>query len=167
MGLRSAGPRLRGAAALAARPLGEAAVHLPPGVIDGVADGPAGLGKRAQHRVGVEQAERARHLVLLLQHQPVGAAAAHLVQGVPDVHDQFVGRAYPGARRGRHPGGGDRLDGVHVPQAAPRFLQVGFEQEGELAEPLRALRPHRRELGQADTRRRPASRRAPPHAAAR
>jgi len=38
------------------------------------------------------------------------------------------------ARGGSDPGGRDGLDRVHVPQAAPGLLEVGLEQEGQLAE---------------------------------
>ena len=45
-----------------------------------------------------------------------------------------IGGADPGARRGGDPGGRDGLDRVHVPQPALGLLEVGFEQERQLAE---------------------------------
>jgi len=102
-------------------------------VVDRVGDRAAGAGQLPQQRVPVEQAERARDLVLLLEDEPVQAAAGDLVQHVARVEDLLVGGAHPGARRGGDPGRRDRLDGVHVPLAAAGFLEVGLEEEGELA----------------------------------
>ena len=61
-------PHAEGAAA--AGPVG-----LAEGVIDRVGDGAAGPRQLAQQRVAVKQAERARHLVLLLEHEPVEASS--------------------------------------------------------------------------------------------
>ena len=51
-----------------------------------------GLGDRPQQRLGVEQAERHGDRVLLLEHEPVGAAAGDVVQRVPYVEEQVVRR---------------------------------------------------------------------------
>ncbi len=93
-------------------------VGLPEGVIDRVGHGPARAGQLAQQRVAVEQAERAGHLVLLLEHQPVEPPAGDLVQHVAGVHDLLVGRPDLGSWRRGDPGRRDGLDGVHVPLAA-------------------------------------------------
>ena len=58
------------------------------------------------------------NLVLLFEHQPVHVPPGDLVQDVPRVQDLLVCGAHPRAWRGGDPGGGDRLDGVHVPLAA-------------------------------------------------
>ena len=139
--LAPAHPDAEGAAA--ARPVG-----LAEGVIDRVGDGPARAGQLAQQRVAVEQAERARDLVLLLEHEPVEASPGDLVQHVAGVQDLLVGGPDLGPGRGRDPRGGDRLDGVHVPLPAARLLQVGLEQVGELAVEPGPLLVQPLELGQ-------------------
>ena len=57
--------------------------------------------------------------------------------------------------RGSHPRGGDRVDRVGIAQAAPGLLEVGLEQERELAAALRALGVQRLELGQPGAGRHP------------
>ena len=117
----------------AAQPAPAYPVRLAEGVINRVRDGTRGPRQHPEQHVPVEQAERAGHLVLLLKDQPVQAAPGDLVQRVPGVQDLLVGGADLGAGRGRHPRGRDRLDRVHVPQAATGLLQVGLEQEGQFA----------------------------------
>ena len=65
------------------------------------------------------------------------------------------------SRPGGHPRGRDRVDRVGVAQASPGLLEVGLEQEGELAAALRALGVQRLELGQPDAGRRPPVRQHP------
>ena len=103
------------------------------GVIDRVGDGAARAGQLAQQRVAVEQAERARHLVLLLEHEPVEASPGDLVEHVARVQDLLVGGPHLRPGRGRDPRRRDRLDGVHVPLPAARLLQIRLEQVRELA----------------------------------
>ena len=103
-------------------------------MIDGVGHGAPGARELAQQRVPVQQAGGARHLVVLLEDQPVGGAPGDLVQDVPGVQDRLVRGADPRPRGGSDPGGRDGLDRVHVPQTAPGLLEVGLEQEGQLAE---------------------------------
>ena len=102
-------------------------------MVDRVGDRAARARQVPQQRVAVQQAERARDLVLLLEHQPVKAPPGDLVQHMACVEDLLIGGAYSRARRGRDPGRGDRLDRVHVPLPAARFLEVRLQQEGELA----------------------------------
>ena len=134
-------PDAEGAAA--ARPVG-----LAEGVIDRVGDGPARARQLAQQRVAVEQAERARHLVLLLEHQPVKASPGDLVEHVARVQDLLVGGPDLRPGGGRDPRRRDRLDGVHVPLPAARLLQIRLEQVGELAVEPGALLVQRLQLGQ-------------------
>ena len=98
--------------------------------------------------------------VLLLEHEPVGAARGDQVQRVPDVEQQLVGLADPRARGRGDPGGGDGPHRLHVAQPAAGLLEVGFEQEGQLA--ARARRACRSASRSSGSRRRgrPASRRA-------
>ena len=123
----------------AAQPGPAQPVRLAEGVLGRVGHGPPGPGQHAQQDVPVEQPERGGHLVLLLEHQPVQAATGHIVQRVPGVEYLLVRGAHLRAGRGRHPGGRDRLDRVHVSQPAAGLLQVGLEQEGQLAVVLGAL----------------------------
>src|SRR6266516_5958580 len=81
-GTGQAEPRAPGARAAAA-----AALSLPERLVECVGDGAPGSGQAAQQRVGVGQLEHPRHFVLLLQHQPVGPAAGHLMQRVPGIED--------------------------------------------------------------------------------
>ena len=118
-------------------------------MVDRVGDGPGRAGQHPEQHVPVEQPERPGHLVLLLEHQPVQAPPGDLVQRVPGVEDLLVRGADLGTWRGRHPGGRHRLDRVHVPQPAPGLLQVGLEQEGELAAGPGPLVVRGVQLGQA------------------
>ena len=68
--LRPAAAHPHAECAAAARPVRHAE-----GVVDRVGDGAARAGQLAQQRVAVEEVERARDLVLLLEHEPVQAAA--------------------------------------------------------------------------------------------
>jgi len=124
-------------------------------LVGGVGHRPGLAGQHPQQRVAVRQAGHPGHLILFLEHQPVAGPPGDLVQRVPDVQDGLVGGPDPGPRRGGHPGGGHRLDGVHVAQAAPGLLQVGFEQEGELTEALLARGGQGVQLRQPGTGRRP------------
>ena len=87
-------------------------------VIHGVSDSAACPGQAAQEHVAVEQVQRLGNLVLLLKDQAVQAAAGDLVQHVPGIEDLLVGSPDLRAGGGADPGGGDGLDGVHVPLAA-------------------------------------------------
>ena len=97
------------------------------------------------------------HLVLLLEDEPVGGPAGDLVQRVPRVHDRLVRGADPGPGPGGHPRGRDGLDGVHVAEAAAGLLEVGLEQESQLAAALGPFHVQRLQLGQPGARPRPAS----------
>jgi hypothetical protein len=135
--------------------MGLAALRVAQRLIQGVSNGAPRPGQVAQQGIGVGQAEGAGHLVLLLEHQPVGGPAGHLVQRVPRVQDGLLGRPRSGPRSWRDPGGGDRVDRFGVPQAAPRFLEVGFEQEGEFTGSRGPLRVQRLHLGEPGAGRRP------------
>ena len=117
-------------------------------MVDRVGDGAARAGQLAQQRVAVEQAERARNLVLLLEHQPVQRPPGDVVQHVPRVDDLVVGGPHLGPGRGGDPRRRDGLDGVHVPLPAACLLEVGLEQEGELAVQPGPLVVQRLELGE-------------------
>jgi hypothetical protein len=102
----------------------------------------------AHERVRIQQPEHPGHLVLLLQDQPVGGAAGDLVQRVARVHDRLVGGPDPGPGAGRHPGGRDGLDRVHVTQPAACFLEVRLEQEGQFTAALGPLHVQCLQVGQ-------------------
>ena len=140
--------RQRAALGLAPPPAAAAALGLPERLVHRVGDGAAGPGQVAHERVRVQQPEHPGHLVLLLQDEPVGGAAGDLVQRVPRVHDRLVRGPDPGPGTGRHPRGRDGLDGVHVPQPAPGLLEVGLEQESQLAAALGSFHVQRLQLGQ-------------------
>ena len=82
-------PAQPGRPACPACPASAAAVGLPERLVERVGDGAPGLREAAQQRVGVGQAEHPGHLVLFLQHQPVGRAAGHHVQRMPGIEDEL------------------------------------------------------------------------------
>src|SRR3984957_15320471 len=132
----------------AERPAAARPVGLAEGVIDRVGDGPARPRQLAPQGVPVAQAERPPPLALLLDPQPVKPSPGDLVEHVAGIQDLLVGGPDLGPGGGRDPGGGDRLDGVHVPLPAARLLQIRLEQVGELAVEPGPLLVQPLELGQ-------------------
>ena len=90
---------------------------------------------RPHQLVGVRVAEGVGHRVLLLEQQAIAGTPGDAVQLDPRGEQDVVVGAERGVVALEH----DRLgqlgpaDGVHVAQAAPALLEVGFEQEGHLA----------------------------------
>lgn len=115
------------------------AVDLPPGDVGGVRDGAGGLVDLAQQGVGVEESERLGDLVLFLEGEPVGGPAGREVQGVAGVQQGAarLGESFAGGVG--DPGGGDGSQRGGVAEAAAGFLEVGFEEELELAHAFGAL----------------------------
>ena len=119
--------------ARAARARAAAALRLAQRLIERIGDGAPCPGQMTQQRIGVGQAKDPGHLVLFLQHQPVAGPAGHLVQGVPCVQDGLLRGPGPRPWPGSYPGRGHGVDGLRVAQAAPGLLEVGFEQERQVA----------------------------------
>jgi hypothetical protein len=124
-----------------------------------VAHRPAELVDVPEQGVAVGQPAARGDVVLQLREQPVGrTAAADLVQHVADVEEID---AHPRQCRVWHlhqPGRGQRAQDHAVAESAAGLLEVGFEQERQLAEPVRPLPAGLLQLGQPPTRR-PAPRR--------
>ena len=107
-----------------------------PGLIAGPCDRPPGLRHRTAERVRILVAECTRHGVLLLEEHPVEGATGDPVELDPHA-EQRAGRAceagevheLPQARRA----GAERLEDVDVPKATMGLLEVGFEEEGDIA----------------------------------
>ncbi|OAR22356.1 hypothetical protein A8W25_22130 [Streptomyces sp. ERV7] len=121
---------------------------LAPGDVTGVRDGPRGLVHLAQQHVRVQHTERGGDGVLLLKGEAVGGPAGGQMQCVADVQEPAPGLAQALAGRVGEPGRGDRAQGGGVPQPAARLLEVGFEQELQLALALGPFAAQRVELGQ-------------------
>lgn len=124
-------------------------VDLAPGDVGGVRDGAGGLVDLAQQDVGVEQAEGLGDLVLFLEGEPVGGAPGGEVEGVAGVEEGAAGLGESFAGRVGDPGGGDRAQGGGVAEAAAGLLEVGFQEELELAHPFRAFLAELVEGGEA------------------
>lgn len=108
-------------------------VDLAPGDVGGVRDGAGGLVHLAQQRIGVEEAEVGGDLVLLLEGEAVGGAAGREVQCVAGVQQDAAGLGEPLAGCVGDPGGGDGAQGGGVAESAAGLLEVGFQEELELA----------------------------------
>ncbi len=124
-------------------------VDLAPGDVGGVRDRARGLVHLAQQGVGVEQPERLGHLVLFLEGEAVGGAAGGEVEGVAGVEEGAAGPVEPFARGVRDPGGGDGAQGGGVAETAAGLLEVGFQEELQLARPLGPLLAQLVEGGEA------------------
>ena len=74
------------------------------------------------------------------------------VQGVAYVQQPVVRLAYPLVRTVGQPGGRERPQHAHVPDAAAGLLEVGFEQVGRVPEHPPALLQRRQQLRQPDPR---------------
>ena len=96
-------------------------------------------------RVGV--AEGLGDAVLLLQQELVAPPGA-LVQLAADVEQHGVGLLHRGGRDVGDPGRGERAQYLHVAQAAPGRLQIGFEQEGDVTGHARAFLARLLQVGQ-------------------
>ena len=112
-----------------------------PGVVAGPGDGAGGVGHGSHEHVGVGVAEGAGHRVLLLEEQAVAGSAGAPVQLDAHAQQRVVGVAQAGVVLvpQDRAGGLRPRQGVDVAHAAPALLQVGLEQEGDLARPLVAL----------------------------
>ncbi len=125
------------------------AAHLAPGDVGGVGDGAGGLVDLAEQRVGVGEAAGGGDLVLFLEGEPVGGAAGGQVEGVAGVEQEGAGRLEALAGGVGEPGGGDGPQGGGVAEAAAGLLEVGFQQEAQLALPPGAFLAQFAQLGQA------------------
>ncbi len=137
------GAQLRAGGAGAQDPL-----DLAPGDVGGVRDRARGFVDLAQQGVGVEQAERSGDLVLFLEGEAVGGASGGEVEGVADVEEGAARPVEPFAGGVGDPGGGDGAQGGGVAEAAAGLLEVGFQEERELARPFRAFPAERDEGGE-------------------
>ncbi len=108
-------------------------VDLAPGDVGGVRDGAGCLVHLAQQGVGVEEAEGGGDLVLFLEGEAVGGAAGGEVEGVAGVEEDAagLGEAFTGGVG--DPGGGDGAQGGGVAQSAAGLLEIGLQEELELA----------------------------------
>lgn len=111
-------------------------VDLAPGDVGGVRDGAGGLVDLAEQGVGVEEAECPGDLVLFLEGEAVGGAPGGEVEGVAGVQEGAAGLDKAFAGGVGDPGRGHRAQGDGVAEAAAGLLQVGFQEELELARPL-------------------------------
>ena len=133
----------------ASGPCHEGLLDATPGHVGGVRHGATDVTHTAQQGVRVEEAEVGRHRILLLQLEPVDRASGHDVQCVTNVEQSIAGMIEPGGVRViGHPRGGDRSQRKDVAQPAARFLEIGFEEEGELALPVPAFAACLQQLGQ-------------------
>lgn len=124
-------------------------VDLAPGDVGGVRDGAGGLVDLAQQGVGVEEAEGLGDLVLFLEGEAVGGASGGEVQGVAGVQEGAAGLGEAFAGGVGDPGSGHGAQGGGVAEAAAGLLEVGFQEELELAHPFRALLAELVEGGEA------------------
>ncbi|GAA3043074.1 hypothetical protein GCM10020000_22750 [Streptomyces olivoverticillatus] len=133
-------------------PAGAGAQHaadLAPGDVGGVGDGAGGLVDAVQQGVGVGQAEGGGDLVLLLEGETVGGPAGGQVEGVAGVEQEGAGVFEALTRGVGEPGGGDGAQRGGVAQAAASLLEVGFEEEAELALAAGPFLAHLAQFGQA------------------
>ena len=124
-----------------------------PHLVAGPGDRPRRGADRTHELVGIGIAERGRHLVLLLEQQPITRPLRHAVQLDARIEQDGVVGVEGGVVALEHHGLGQLgpPDGVHVTQPAPPFLQVGLEQEGHLAGLGLADADPRADLGQPTT----------------
>ena len=113
-----------------------------PGVVAAPRDRAGGGRQRVHERVGGRVAQRGGHAVLLLEEQPVAGAAGAAVQLHAGREQRVVGVVEGGvvALPQQAPGRLGPAEGVDVAEAAATLLEVGLEEERDLAGRLVALR---------------------------
>ncbi len=143
------GPADRGAGA-PARGRAQACRDPVPGGVPGPGDRTARVGGGVGERELVGIAQSGRDGGLVLQQQPVLPAAvrepADLATGVEEHPVRFE---YPRGRGLGGPRGGERGQGMDVPQTTAGLFQVRFEQEGDVAVAAGPVGDQVREFGQA------------------
>ncbi len=131
--------RLEGAI-LAGRPpggTGEPGLEAAPTVVVGPRHPPTGTGEGGHELVGVDILEGRGRGVLILEQQGVGGSPGAPVQLDPRSCEHLVGGSQvgivePSGQYGKHPA--QRPQQVQVPLPAARLLEIGLEQEGQVAE---------------------------------
>jgi hypothetical protein len=112
---------------------GEPALGRAQGVVDRVGDGPGVVGHAPTQRLRPGHREQCRHLVEVLDEEPVAAPAGDQVQAVAHVEQPRVGGPHRRPPRVGDLGVGDAAQHPDVAQPAAGLLDVAVEQEGEFA----------------------------------
>ena len=126
----------------------------PPGDVREIGRRPPELVDVPKKRVAAGQSAAMCHVRLQLGQQPVGwAAAGDLVEHVAYVEQVAVDAGQLGVRDLDQPGRGQRLEDDGVAETSAGLLEVGFEEERQLPEPLGPVAAVGFELGQPPWRR--------------
>jgi hypothetical protein len=117
-----------------ARPADQRGLDPPPRLVGDEGQPAAGEAHLAEEGVLVGKAEGGGHRALLLADEDVDRAAGPAAQLVPDVEEEGVGLLHLGGGLVGELGGGRGAQHLSLAQAAVGLLEVGFEQEGQLAD---------------------------------
>ncbi len=132
----------------AARTADEGRLHPPPRLVGDERQAAPGEADLAQQRVLVGQPQCGGHRPLLLPDQHVDPAAGAAAQLVPDVEQERVGLLHLGGGLVGELGGGRGAQHLPLAEAAVGLLEVGLEEEGELADLAGPSAPEVPQLGQ-------------------